>query len=94
MDANIGETPACYALPKMHRKRMRTTNTLERMNQEIRRRTRIVRVFPNEESCRRLAGAVSVEIHEGWLAGNRFLDMGLLRELMEAGQEAEKREAA
>ena len=94
VDANIGETLTCYALPKMHRKRMRTTNTLERMNQEIRRRTRIVRVFPNEESCRRLAGAVSVEIHEGWLAGNRFLDMGLRRELMEAGQEAEKREAA
>ena len=94
VDDNIEETLTCYTLPKMHRKRMRTTNTLERMNQEIKRRTRIVRVFPNQESCQRLVRAVSVEIHERWLTGNQFLDMGLLRDLMRAEAEAEKRKAA
>ena len=88
MGGSIDETLMFCDLPGERGKRMRTTNTLERMNREIRRRTRIARVFPNEESCLRLAGAVLVEMHEDWLTGNRFLSMTPLREQMreEAGE--------
>ena len=53
---------------------------LERLNQEIIRRTLLVRIFPNEESCLRLVRALAVEIHEEWVDENRYLDMELLRE--------------
>ena len=53
---------------------------LERVNQEIKRRTHIVRVFPNGESCLRLVRALAIEIHEDWLEANRYLNMIHLRE--------------
>jgi putative transposase len=56
-----------YALPEAHRKRMRTTNLLERQNQELKRRTRVVRVFPNEQSCLRLICALLMETNEEWM---------------------------
>jgi putative transposase len=56
-----------YALPEAHRKRMRTTNLLERQNQELKRRTRVVRVFPNEQSCLRLVCALLMETNEEWM---------------------------
>ena len=59
---------------------MPVTNMLERLNEEIRRRTRVVRIFPNLESCLRLVRALAVEIHEGWLEASRYLNMDLLRE--------------
>jgi transposase-like protein len=55
------EILAVYALPEHHRKRMRTTNMLERFNEEIKRRTRVVRIFPNEQSCIRLISALAME---------------------------------
>jgi putative transposase len=55
-----------YCLPEGHRKRMRTTNMLERFNEEIRRRTRVVRIFPNEDSCLRLVSALAMETSEEW----------------------------
>lgn len=55
-----------YSLPEGHRKRMRTTNMLERFNEEIRRRTRVVRIFPNEASCLRLVSALAMETSEDW----------------------------
>jgi len=55
------------ALPEAHRKRMRTTNLLERQNQELKRRTRVVRVFPNEQSCPRLVWALLMETNQEWM---------------------------
>jgi transposase-like protein len=56
------------------------TNMLERLNEEIRRRTHVVRIFPNGESCLRLVRALAVETHENWLEQHRYLDMDDLRE--------------
>jgi putative transposase len=56
-----------YALPEPHRKRMRTTNMLERQNQELKRRTRVVRIFPNAASCLRLISALLIETSQQWM---------------------------
>lgn len=63
-----------YALPEAHRKRMRTTNMLERQNQELKRRTRVVRVFPHEQSCLRLVAALLMETNQEWM-GRIYLSM-------------------
>lgn len=55
-----------FSLPPSHRRRLRTTNLLERLNEEIRRRTRVARLFPNEASCLRLVSAILMEIAEDW----------------------------
>lgn len=62
-------------LPKKYRKRLRTTNNLERLNQEIRRRERVIRIFPNKKSVIRLIGALLKEQHEKWISGRKYLDM-------------------
>jgi len=72
---NIEETLTYYRLPLAHHKHMKSTNMLERLNQEIKRRTRVVRIFPNMESCLRLVRALVVETHENWLEGTRYLNM-------------------
>ena len=59
---------------------MPVTNMLERVNEEIKRRTHVVRIFPNAESCLRLVRALAVEAHENWLEANRYLNMDDLRE--------------
>jgi transposase-like protein len=56
-----------YALPETHRKRMRTTNMLERQNQELKRRSRVVRVLPNATSCLRLVSALLIETSQQWM---------------------------
>ena len=53
---------------------------LERINQELKRRTHVVRIFPNEDSCLRLVRALCVEIHEDWIEQHRYLNMEYLRE--------------
>lgn len=63
-----------YALPETHRKRMRTTNMLERQNQELKRRTRVVRVFPHEQSLLRLISALLMETNQEWM-GRIYLRM-------------------
>ena len=80
VEENIGETLSFYHLPLQHHKHLKSTNLLERLNQEIKRRTRVVRIFPNEESCMRLIRAMAVEAHEGWLEESRYLNMQLLQE--------------
>lgn len=77
---NIGETLSFYRLPRAHHKHLKSTNMLERLNEEIKRRTRVVRIFPNAESCLRLIRALCVETHETWLEDNRYLNMSLLAE--------------
>jgi putative transposase len=59
---------------------MKSTNMLERLNEEIKRRTHVVRIFPNAESCLRLVRALAVETHENWLEANRYLNMDDLKE--------------
>jgi len=78
LEEHIEECLSCLAFPESHRRRIRTTNGLERLNQEIRRRSRVVRIFPNERSCLRLVTALAVEQSEEWITGRRYLDMGEL----------------
>ena len=59
---------------------MKSTNMLERLNEEIKRRTHVVRIFPNADSCLRLVRALAVEIHENWLEAHRYLNMDDLKE--------------
>jgi transposase-like protein len=66
MEVNIPEGFTVFAFPKLHQRRLRTSNFLERLSQEIRRRTRIVQVFPNESSCLRLISAILMETNDKW----------------------------
>jgi transposase-like protein len=74
-EGNIPEGLTVFQLPAKHRKRMRTTNMLERQNKEIKRRTRVATLFPNEQSVLRLITAVLVELSEEWETGTRYLTM-------------------
>jgi putative transposase len=80
VEDTIEETFTYFRLPMPHHKHMKSTNMLERLNEEIRRRTYVVRIFPNAESCRRLVTALAVETHENWMEANRYLNMDDLRE--------------
>lgn len=80
VEDTIEETFTYFRLPMPHHKHMKSTNMLERLNEEIRRRTYVVRIFPNAESCRRLVRALAVETHENWMEANRYLNMDVLRE--------------
>jgi hypothetical protein len=80
VEENIEETLTYYRLPRQHHKHMKSTNMLERLTEEIKRRTRVVRIFPNGESCLRLIRALAVETHENWLEANRYLNMDDLKE--------------
>lgn len=80
VEEHIGETLTFYRLPRQHHKHMKSTNMLERLNEEIRRRTRVVRIFPNVASCLRLVRALCAEIHETWLEDHRYINMDLLKE--------------
>jgi putative transposase len=75
MESNIPEGLAVFKLPAAYRRRLRTTNMLERVNKEIKRRTRVATLFPNEASLLRLTSAVLVEISEEWETGKRYLNM-------------------
>jgi transposase-like protein len=67
----IPEGFTAFDLPPSHRRKLRTTNLVERLNQEIRRRTRVARLFPNEAACLRLVSAVLMEISEDWQSAER-----------------------
>jgi len=80
VEDNIEETLSFYTLPFEHRKHMKSTNMLERFNEELKRRTRVVRIFPNTDSCLRLILALAVEQDEDWIEGPRYINMDLLKE--------------
>jgi putative transposase len=80
VEENIEETLTFYRLPGQHHKHMKSTNLLERLNEELKRRTLVVRIFPNGASCLRLIRALAVEMHENWIEATRYLNMDLLRE--------------
>jgi transposase-like protein len=75
VEENIPEGLTVFRLPVSHRRRLRTTNCLERLNEEIKRRTRVARLFPNEDSLLRLVSAVLTEISEEWETGRTYLNM-------------------
>src|SRR5215210_6801259 len=80
LEEHVEECLSCLAFPEPHRRRICTTNGLERLNQEIKRRTRVVRIFPNPEACLRLVTALAVEQSEEWMTNRRYLDMRELEE--------------
>ena len=75
IEQNIPEGLTVFCLPLRHRLRMRTSNSIERLNREIKRRTRVVSIFPNEAALLRLATAVLMEIDEDWMAGKKYLTL-------------------
>ena len=66
--------------PEGLRRRIRTTNLIERLNSEIKRRTKVVRIFPNPESADRLISAICMEKNEEWITGNKYLNMEPLKD--------------
>lgn len=89
LDQHGEEILAVYQLPDGQRKRMRSTNMLERVNQEIKRRTRVIRIFPNEQACVRLIGTLMMELNQEWME-RLYLRM---EENTAASAEAEKKVA-
>ena len=77
LDEAFDDITAVLTVPLKYRKRLRTTNGVERLNQEIRRRERVIRIFPNEASVIRLMGALLMEQDEKWQAGRKYFDMDL-----------------
>jgi putative transposase len=75
LEEGVEDCLTCLAFSLAHRARIRTTNGLERLNEEIKRRTRVVRIFPNPEACLRLVTALCVEQSEEWVSGRRYLEM-------------------
>ncbi|NLA26442.1 MAG: IS256 family transposase, partial [Firmicutes bacterium] len=84
------DATAVMALPEPYRKRLRSTNILERLNQEVRRRERVIRIFPNRESAIRLLGALLMEQDEIWSTGRLYFNMEHYREWKEADKVASK----
>ncbi|MBL4775814.1 MAG: IS256 family transposase [Mariprofundus sp.] len=75
LETGLEDALAVMSLPEKYRKRLATTNMQERLNEEIRRREKVIRIFPNEESAVRLIGALLAEKHESWLTGQLYFDM-------------------
>jgi putative transposase len=80
VEASIEETLTFYRLPRQHHKNLKSTNMLERLMEEIKRRTLVVRIFPNAAACLRLIRALAVETHENWIEATRYLNMEYLKE--------------
>jgi transposase-like protein len=93
IEDHIEQCLAVLAFPSSHRQRLRTTNGLERLNEEIKRRTRVIRIFPNHESCLRLVTALAAEQSDEWVSGKRYLNMEELVDC-DAGSAAAERELA
>jgi transposase-like protein len=87
-DENIDETLMFYRLPRQHHKRLKSTNMLERLNEEIKRQTHVVPIFADSESCLRPVRALAVETHENWLGQHGYLNVGGAITRSRAGREA------
>lgn len=74
-EAGCDDATAVLALPEPSRRRLRTTNRVERLHEEMRRRARVIRIVPNRDATLRLLGAVLMEPHEQWTTSHRYLDM-------------------
>jgi len=80
LEETMESTLTVFELPPAHRRRMKSTNGLERFNGELERRTRVVGIFPNRASCLRLLSALAMEQSEEWLTGRRYLTMSASNE--------------
>ena len=77
LEEAVPDTLTIYDWPEKHHRHIRTTNMLERYNGELKRRTRVVRIFPNRESALRLVTALVVEMDEEWTTGRRYVNPDL-----------------
>ena len=75
MEQNLPQGFTVYTLPTAHHRRMRTSNAIERVNQELKRRTRVASLFPNEASLLRLVSALLCEQSDEWLTSKIYLNM-------------------
>ncbi|NJP40417.1 IS256 family transposase [Oscillospiraceae bacterium HV4-5-C5C] len=75
LDSGFDDITAVFNLPEAYRKRLRTSNSIERLNEEIRRRERVIRIFPNEASINCLIGSLLLEQHECWISGKAYFTM-------------------
>ena len=75
LEHGFDDATAVLVLPAAYRQRLRTNNGVERLNEEIRRRERVIRIFPNRDSAMRLLGALLLELDEQWSTGYRYLEM-------------------
>ena len=75
VEDNLPEGLTVFDFPQTHWRRLGTTNCLERLNREIARRTRVVSIFPSDDSCLRLATAIVMEISEEWLTAKTYLKL-------------------
>ncbi|MFB6291081.1 MAG: IS256 family transposase [Candidatus Bipolaricaulia bacterium] len=89
LEETIHETLTVFELPQKHRRRLRTNNCIERFNGEIKRRTKVIRIFPNRESFLRLVTALCMEQSEEWITGRRYVNGEDLREFI-AGKDESK----
>ncbi len=88
LEAAFDDATAVLSLPQSYRKRLRTTNSQERLNEEIRRRERVIRIFPNEPSVDRLMGALLMEFDEAFSTNQRYFDMTEYHRCKQQQQEA------
>jgi len=90
IEEHIEECLSVLAFPHAHQNRLRTNNTIERLNQEIKRRTAVIRIFPNEASALRLIASLCIEVSEEWMCGKKYLNMKLLEDMEEEKEEAKR----
>lgn len=93
LEEGFEDVMAVMNFPEKYRKRLRTTNSIERLNQEIRRRDRVIRIYPNEASAIRLLGAVLIEQDEKW-SSRKYLDMDDYYQYINNKQSAKNQSAA
>jgi len=94
LERGFDDATAVLALPRAYRKRLRTTNGQERLNEEVRRRERVIRIFPNRQSAIRLLGALLMEQDEQWSTGKRYFDMTAYWQWRRTPAESAEQEAA
>jgi transposase-like protein len=90
LESGFEDVMAVMSLPEKYRQRLRTSNGLERLNEEIRRRDRVIRIYPNEASAIRLIGALLIEQDERWTTGRKYLDMQACYEAQAIREGADK----
>ena len=94
VEENIEETLSFYHLPRQHHKNMKSSNVVERLNEEFKRRAFVIRIFPNRESCLRLIRAVAIEVQESWIERPRYINMDYYKEFKKARNRTQEQEVA